>query len=330
MTPSRLVRIGAAIGAACAFGAQAAPVYHLVDLGLNHSAHDVNAQGAVAGTFNAVRGEIWRDGAWRQKASGTFVSELDDLGNVAGWRWDDVGSTAMWWPHDGGGPVDLPPPFPSIATEASAISAGGTIAGVAADSRGTYHCVRWQGGVAEDLAIGGSSCHIAGVNVRGAIAGTVRRRDGTDQAFIWQDGSKRALASLGGPGSVAASINDQGHVVGTAQFWITEHRINEHAVLWNRHGVVDLGTLDGVFGHSHAYGVNNAGDVVGDSIAADGYAHGFLYTGGQMLDLGSLIENGEGWFVSNPQDISDDGVIVGTTGADGGRFRAYMLVPVTR
>jgi probable HAF family extracellular repeat protein len=315
---------------ACACGAPPAPVYRLVDLGFNNVVHDVNVNGAVAGTFNASRGEIWRDGAWRRKANGTFVGEVDDLENAAGWRWTNVGAEAVWWPHDGAGPVVLPPPFPSIDTEASAISAGGTIAGFAADSHGTYHCVRWQRGVAVDLGIGGHYCDVAGVNVAGAIAGTATLRDGTRRAFLWQDGKARMLGTLGGPSWEATSINDQGHVVGMSMYWITERRANAHAVLWKGQETIDLGTLVGEAGHSEAYGINNAGDVVGDSVGADGYMHAFLYTGGQMVALDSLVENLDGWTLSHPEDISDDGVIVGNSFADGGRNRAYMLVPVTR
>src|SRR5919202_1397013 len=50
--------------------------------------------------------------------------------------------------------------------------------------------------------------------------------------------------------------------------------------------IVDLGTLGGAT--SDAYGLNDAGDVVGDSVTATGDTHAFLYTGGKLQDLGTL------------------------------------------
>lgn len=48
--------------------------------------------------------------------------------------------------------------------------------------------------------------------------------------------------------------------------------------------VTDLGTFHGGSG-SQAYGINNAGQVVGESTTSDGYQDAFLYVDGQMLNL---------------------------------------------
>lgn len=53
--------------------------------------------------------------------------------------------------------------------------------------------------------------------------------------------------------------------------------------------VTDLGTLGGFF--SVALGVNDAGQVGGSANTADGISHAFLWTRGQMTDIGSLGGN---------------------------------------
>ena len=50
--------------------------------------------------------------------------------------------------------------------------------------------------------------------------------------------------------------------------------------------MTDLGTLGG--NYSLAHGINNSGQVVGESATANGYYHAFLYSSGTMTDLGTL------------------------------------------
>jgi len=85
------------------------------------------------------------------------------------------------------------------------------------------------------------------------------------------------------------------------------------------YGIVDLGTLGGDL--SEAYGINNAGQVVGWSTRADGAGHGFLYSGGAMTDLGTLI----GGSASYATGINDMGQVVGYGGinAYGPQFREF-------
>src|SRR4051794_34524752 len=50
--------------------------------------------------------------------------------------------------------------------------------------------------------------------------------------------------------------------------------------------LVDLGTLGGA--DSLGLGINDSGQVVGQSDTADGHTHAFLYSQGVMADLGTL------------------------------------------
>jgi len=59
-----------------------------------------------------------------------------------------------------------------------------------------------------------------------------------------------------------------------------------------------------------ARGINNLGQVVGYADTADGLQHAFLYSAGQMTDLGVI---GDRWCSSIAYGINDNGQIVGET-----------------
>src|SRR5206468_11369753 len=98
-----------------------------------------------------------------------------------------------------------------------------------------------------------------------------------------------------------------------------------HAFLYQGGVMRDLGTLRG--GYSIALGINNGGDVVGES---DGSA--FLYHNGVMIDLNTLVQPGGNLLrLELATGINDQGQIVGR-----GLFlspageRAFLLTPVLR
>jgi probable HAF family extracellular repeat protein len=90
----------------------------------------------------------------------------------------------------------------------------------------------------------------------------------------------------------------------------------------------DLGTLGGTTSQSQGYAVNDSGQVVGISGIASGTAHAFLYSGGQMLDLSSLIAPGSGFTLQEAFGISDTGYITGLGLTANGQFHAFLLTPV--
>jgi probable HAF family extracellular repeat protein len=73
------------------------------------------------------------------------------------------------------------------------------------------------------------------------------------------------------------SINSLGQVVGYSQI----ANGVQHATLWNGTAATDLGSLSG--SSSFAYGINNAGQVVGTS-----NGHALLWSGSTLTDLGNL------------------------------------------
>jgi probable HAF family extracellular repeat protein len=87
----------------------------------------------------------------------------------------------------------------------------------------------------------------------------------------------------------------------------------------------DLGTLPGGTS-SFAFGLNDSGQVVGDSYNASGQPHAFVWQNGTMSDLNDLIPPGSGWVLGNATAINNAGQIVGV-GSHNGQGRAFLLTP---
>jgi probable HAF family extracellular repeat protein len=85
----------------------------------------------------------------------------------------------------------------------------------------------------------------------------------------------------------------------------------------NEYRLIDLGTLGGR--ESHAYGMNDRGQVVGDAITATGASHAFLWDKGVMTDLGTLGGTG-----SAARAINDRGQVVGLSTIATGEVRAFL------
>lgn len=150
-------------------------------------------------------------------------------------------------------------------------------------------------------------------------------------AFLSVPGS--ALQDLGtlGPvepstaSSYAYGINRSGQIAGTSQF-SNNTAANPHAFLTTAAGPMqDLGTLGGSY--STAEAINNAGQVTGEaSTAGDTAFDAFLYTGGTMVDLNSVLPPGSPWVLLSASGINDRGQIVGQ-GKMNGEYLGYRLDP---
>jgi probable HAF family extracellular repeat protein len=127
----------------------------------------------------------------------------------------------------------------------------------------------WRSGVFTDLiSLGGSLAGTAAnaINNAGVIAGSSRTGVGTTgylHAVIWKQGQPTDLGVLPGGGneSVAYAIADNGDVAG----YSIAANYQPHAVLWRGGQIIDLGVSPGGLS-SHAWGINENGQVVGEGV----------------------------------------------------------------
>jgi probable HAF family extracellular repeat protein len=141
------------------------------------------------------------------------------------------------------------------------------------------------------------------------------------EPVVWEKGVIHELPTYGGdPDGIAQEINDNGEVVGgsgTCATFNTNFLYNlvpVHALLWENGKAINLGNLGGQTGQAGgniAYGVNNQGQVVGNSdLPGDTTFHAFLWTKNTgMQDLGTL----SGDVASVSISINDAGSVVGAS-----------------
>ncbi len=131
-------------------------------------------------------------------------------------------------------------------------------------------------------------------------AGQVVGRAATS-AFLWENGAKTALATLGGHAGIANALNEAGQIVGHSTFATLSPG---RAVLWQNGTVTNLTPDLPSTESSSAIGINESGQIVGNI----GYSVGFFWENGARTSLGHL--GGGGTFAS---DINDSGLVVGAS-----------------
>jgi probable HAF family extracellular repeat protein len=177
---------------------------------------------------------------------------------------------------------------------------------------------------------GGTCTMAAAINQAGQVVGLSSiAGDGYAHAFRWENGSLRDLGgSLGGNNTGATAISESGEAVGSANL---PGETMEHATLWKRVGqMTDLGTV-GTDPCSIAFGVNNKGQVVGDSSPSDcvsfNTSRAFLWENGSIADLNSLIPPNSPLHLQWAYSINERGEIA-VNGFDAKNIeQAAVLIP---
>jgi probable HAF family extracellular repeat protein len=140
----------------------------------------------------------------------------------------------------------------------------------------------------------------------------------TCRMFVWHDGRKFVLPTLGGNNSASEEMNNRGQVAGYTETGKSDPRcvapqvLSIQAVVWEKDGQVRrLPPLAGD-AFAGAFGINDRGDVAGlsgvvcaQSLAAA--AHAVLWRDGRAINLGSL----GGKMGNFPEAINNRGQVVG-------------------
>jgi probable HAF family extracellular repeat protein len=133
------------------------------------------------------------------------------------------------------------------------------------------------------------------------------------------------LGKLGELQLAPRDINNQAQVVGFAfAFSPTTTFV---AFLWQNGVATNLGTLPpDVF--SFALGINDKGQIVGDSCDMSFACRAFLWQDGTMTELDSLVQNPNAPFLENGNGINSRGQIAGKTTVQGTPIAdAFLATP---
>jgi probable HAF family extracellular repeat protein len=232
------------------------------------------------------------------------------------------------------------------AVAANGINGAGQVVGTSTSKTsptiGYYRAFRWTPGspaTMEDL--GGLNATVIsaayGINAAGQVVGTSYWGSGSSggiyHAFLWTSGSPATIENLGALpspydySSKALSVNAAVQVVGTSSA-TSSSGYGSRAFIWTRDGgIQSLGTLPSPYDYAYSVGgINAAGQVVGYCWSSSNSFRGWLYSGGVMTDLTSLVQNlPTGVTISMANGINDRGQII-ASGSDG---KAYLLTPVS-
>jgi probable HAF family extracellular repeat protein len=213
--------------------------------------------------------------------------------------------------------------------------------------------VRWKKGKITNLGtFGGKFSVMTAINDPGQVAGSALNATpdpysflyfvlagstkGTQtRAFLWQNGHKRDLGTLGGPDAETYGLNNLGQVSGISYINSTPNSTTglptADPFFWDpkTEKMKDLGTLGGVWGSASV--LNNKGQVIGtSSLAPDPGAclgigntancHVFLWDATKHNGLRDLTEETGGVFVganaiNDSEEIVGRGNFSGTTDA---------------
>jgi len=308
-------------------------------------AFGLNNSGVAVGTVAVGSMPQWCAVQWKKGQGPALLTPLGPLNSVAygindsreigeivgGWGQEPIHFPGQAFLYKNGVMHDLANIFKAEASQAHDINNDGVIAAWAGRS-GRVHAYRYDSrGVTapEDLGVlpGHSQSYAFAINDKGRVTGvSIGPVAPHSHAFFYDKG----MIDLG-PAVSAKDINEAGQVVGA--------RFVDGASHWTAYlcetssaspKFLDLGPLPlPGFVSSEAHGINEQGDIVGNSEAE----HPLWQTrawvrpaGGPMQDLNSLIPPGSGWLLNRATAISDKGQIAGM-GTYLGQYRAYLLSP---
>jgi len=175
------------------------------------------------------------------------------------------------------------------------------------------------------------------INDRGQVVGISGRCDQSVGRYsaihmvLWENGVPAVIPALGGVAwNTPMAINQRGEVVGFANASAADaDNFNPRAFYWRKgQGTRPLAALpDHVT--TQATGINERGQIVGQSCDAAGNCKGVLWQRCQVVDLNALIEPGGTLLLRSANDIDDLGRITGQAlDSSTGQFVAFLATPV--
>jgi probable HAF family extracellular repeat protein len=255
---------------------------------------------------------------------------INDAGQVTGYSQDGNGNL-MAFVFSRNQPIaPLAPSENASASEAFGINNKGAVVGDIQSGTQNHRPALFTNGSVQDLGLGGSNQPDAletayAINDAGQIVGRRSAGPNAFHAFSFANGNTTDFSTLGGANGEALAINKQGLVVGDSD---TAGK-SAHAFVFDHSQLKDLGTLPGYDTASFARGINNSGDIVGESDSVD-QKRAFLVTKGQLVELDKMAGNlSEAGFTSLDvaYGINEKGWIVGYGTTTDNLTAGFIAVP---
>lgn len=183
--------------------------------------------------------------------------------------------------------------------------------------------------------LGGNESGAYAVNNAGQITGFAAvAPDSIPHAILYSGATLHDLGALDGGVSAGFGISASGVAAGFART-LPDANYRDRAAIFSNGTIQNLGTLVGLASvdgqESQAYGINDSGQVTGQSYTVAGAQRAFLYSNGVMHDLGTLadIENllpsvFPGSVQSYGRGISNLGQVVGSSTTNDGAQHAFL------
>ena len=216
--------------------------------------------------------------------------------------------------------------------------------GTALQPDGTDHAFVWRKGKAIDLGTFGGPNSVAfkKPSESGLVVGKAETPNsdplgedfcmfGTQLIcvpFVWQDGTKTPLPTLGGNNGIAFGVNNRSQLAGMAENTTQNPtcpsaNLEAKAVIWEKGKVEELPTYRGD-NDSAVISLNDYGQAVGlsgDCISSPNFLRNVLWKNGAAVDLGNL----GGTLVNEANNINNLGQVVGLSDLPGdASFHAFL------
>jgi probable HAF family extracellular repeat protein len=290
-------------------------------------ASDINEAGLVLGWSGSSFGATtvtWTDGVPTAHISNQAGGQaINEGGHIAGdLNQGGGGSHAFFW--NGASVQDIHSlGIKSVGIE---ISDSDEVVGWFETSPGRPMAYRWKAGVMTSLGtFGGPESTAHGINDSGQVVGSAETSNLNDRAYIWSDANGDNVSDPGemvqlpdmGLSSSANGVNDAGVAAG----FVLNGQFKRVGAIWKDNtSFQPIGLLPNRT-ESEAFDINNQGQVVGISGVP------FVWEDGQIVELSTLVRQGQGWTLLSAEAINDTGWIIGS-GLRLGKQTGYLLIPI--
>ena len=308
--------------------------YHLQDLGAGTLAAHINARGMVAGTDTSTGHHlpvIWtpEQMQWlNDPFPGGDALWINESGVVVGTVEEGYGSAAYWTKY--GVFEDIGAAQGLMGTVIASINdKGDCIFWGAADAESSNLLLLPKCNLSKQIFLGWDLWGAA-INGNDQVALTDKSYQDRQHAYLYSDGALTDLGMLTGyTQSIAADLNGDAHVVGTAADAAYDQR---EGFFWNGKKMRRVGTLGGE--RSEANAINGHDVVVGSAQTSTGKWHAFVRdmraVGSGPQDLGKMLDSsGKGWSLDSAVSINKSGqIIVRGTAPRDSNPRSAVLTPL--